>query len=130
MRPLLTVHSQIVDDNFKHALRLFKEKDSGGIRLQASVLSGELKRYSFVSSLCRYTFTLGRNPVWTAFITHQILSPKWIKQVSSKVIHLADLQRYIFHEEYKPQIAPSGEHELSFIKSSGMTAGIRDFYSC
>ncbi|KAL9609051.1 MAG: hypothetical protein Q9167_006149 [Letrouitia subvulpina] len=34
----------IIDDDFEHALRLFKDRDSGAIRLQASVLSGELKR--------------------------------------------------------------------------------------
>ncbi|KAI4183291.1 MAG: hypothetical protein LQ346_006374 [Caloplaca aetnensis] len=35
---------KIIDDNFEHALRVFRDRDSGGIRLQASVLRGELKR--------------------------------------------------------------------------------------
>ena len=43
---LLTIISLIVDDHYEHALRLFKDRDSGGIRIQASVRSGELKRYS------------------------------------------------------------------------------------
>ncbi|KAL8809780.1 MAG: hypothetical protein Q9200_003116 [Gallowayella weberi] len=35
---------KIRDDNFEHALRVFKDRDCGAIRLQASVLRGELKR--------------------------------------------------------------------------------------
>ncbi|KAL8779203.1 MAG: hypothetical protein Q9213_007049 [Squamulea squamosa] len=34
----------IRDDEFAHALRVFRDRDSGGIRLQASVLKGELKK--------------------------------------------------------------------------------------
>lgn len=40
----LNACSKIIDDNFEHALRVFRDRDSGGIRLQASVLRGELKR--------------------------------------------------------------------------------------
>ena len=36
--------SRIIDDHFEHALRVFRDKDSGGIRLEASVLKGELRR--------------------------------------------------------------------------------------
>ena len=42
--------------------------------------------------------------------------------VSPKVIHLADLQRYIFTDDYKPQVAATGEHELSFLSSRGVSA--------
>ena len=34
----------VYDDNYQHALRIWKDRLSGGIRLQASVLRGELKR--------------------------------------------------------------------------------------
>ena len=37
-------YSRIIDDHFEHALRVFRDEDSGGIRLEASVLKGELKR--------------------------------------------------------------------------------------
>lgn len=93
---------RIVDDHYEHALRLFKEKDTGVIRLQASVHTGSLKR----------------KPIWTAFITHQILSPTWLSRDSPRVVHLADLQRYIFTEAYNPQKTPSGAHELTFIGSA------------
>lgn len=39
---------------------------------------------------------------------------------SSRIVHLADLQRYIFTDDYSPQVSPTGEHELTFVKSSGM----------
>ena len=35
---------RVYDDSYEHALRLWKDRSSGGIRLQASVLRGELKR--------------------------------------------------------------------------------------
>ena len=37
-------YRQIVDDNFLHALRIFRDKASKAVRLQASVHRGELKR--------------------------------------------------------------------------------------
>ncbi|KAL8822804.1 MAG: hypothetical protein Q9191_006472, partial [Dirinaria sp. TL-2023a] len=33
----------IVDDQYEHVLRLFKDRDSGAVRLQASVRSGDLR---------------------------------------------------------------------------------------
>jgi hypothetical protein len=41
----LTLLSQIMDDNFLHALRVFRDKNSKAIRLQASVIRGEMKGY-------------------------------------------------------------------------------------
>ncbi|KAL6719003.1 hypothetical protein ACLMJK_003238 [Lecanora helva] len=77
---------------------MYRDKESGGVRLQASILSGELKRV----------------PVWTAFITHSFQSKKWMKRPGKNDLHLADLQRYIFSEDYTPQTAATGEHELTF----------------
>ena len=39
------VSSLIIDDLYEHALRVFRDRDSGGIRMQASVRGGDLKRY-------------------------------------------------------------------------------------
>ncbi|KAI9786643.1 MAG: hypothetical protein M1839_006194 [Geoglossum umbratile] len=44
---------KIEDDGYLHALRLFRDADSGAVRLQASVLNGE--------------FGLKNTPIWTAF---------------------------------------------------------------
>lgn len=89
---------EILDDSFPHALTVYRDRDTGAVRLQASVLEGELKR----------------KPVWTAFITHQIMSRSWVAKPGPKVIHLADLQRFIFVDEYTPQLGPEGQHELTF----------------
>lgn len=45
------VTSQIEDDDFLHKLRILKDRDSGGVRLEAVVMRGELRR----------------TPVWTVF---------------------------------------------------------------
>ncbi|CAD6593939.1 MAG: hypothetical protein ASARMPRED_008234 [Alectoria sarmentosa] len=93
---------RIADDHYEHGLRLFQEKDTGAIRLQASAQTGDLKR----------------KPIWTAFITHQILSPTWMSRDGPGVVHLAELQRYVFTEEYNPQKTPTGAHELTFLGSA------------
>lgn len=38
--------SQIVDDSYLHALRVYRDTGSGAVRLQASVHNGEMKRYA------------------------------------------------------------------------------------
>lgn len=38
-------YSLIDDDNFTHALRIYRDRISGAIRLQASVHEGDMKRY-------------------------------------------------------------------------------------
>lgn len=43
----LTTYRKIVDDHYEHALRLYRDRDSGALRLQASVLRGELKRFVY-----------------------------------------------------------------------------------
>ena len=89
---------KIVDDHYLHALRVFRDRNSQAIRLQASAMTGEL----------------ARTPVWTAFITHHILSRSWLVRAGPKLIYLRDLRRYIFSSEYTPQTTARGEHVLSF----------------
>jgi hypothetical protein len=61
------------------------------------------------------TESLDSTPIWTAFITHQITSPRWMRRAKdSPTIYLADLKRHIFSSEYRPHIAASGEHILDF----------------
>ena len=64
--------------------------------------------------------TKRRTPVWTAFITHQIASPKWMLRPRSnqKIVYLAELQRFVFTNEYNPQLSPEGDHELKFQSSA------------
>ncbi|MCJ1307417.1 hypothetical protein MMC25_001063 [Agyrium rufum] len=99
----LEFSAAILDDNYEHVLRVWQDKNSGGIRLQASVLTGVKKKM----------------PVWTAFITYQIHSHHWIIFNAPASIELRELQRYIFTEDYSPQLGPHGGHELSFMEVSG-----------
>ena len=67
------------------------------------------------------TGELRRKPIWTAFITRQIHIPGWVSRDSKRVVLLADLERFIFTDEYSPQRTSTGESELTFILSSGTT---------
>jgi hypothetical protein len=68
---------QIMDDNFLHVLKILRDRSSKAIRLQASVLRGEMKR----------------TPVWTAFIHHQISSRRWIERPGPKIIYFSGTEK-------------------------------------
>ena len=121
----LTLDRRIVDDHYEHGLRLFQERDTGVIRLQASVQTGEVKRQVASElpdprSVIVAVLIFNRKPVWTAFITHQITSSTWMSRDSRRVVHLAELNRHVFTDEYLPQRTHTGAHELTFIHTSGM----------
>jgi hypothetical protein len=93
--------ARITDDGFWHSLIVYKDTMTGGIRLHAAVWEGELR-------LC---------PVWTAFVTHQVTSPTWLKRVSRRRVRLADIQLYVFCQNYKQQRqrrGPAGAFEINF----------------
>ena len=123
----LTLYRRIVDDHYEHGLRLFQEPRTHVIRLQASVQTGEIKRQA-VSKLPDPHPVIAavlicikhRKPIWTAFITHQITSSIWMSRVSPRVVHLAELNRHVFTDDYKPQRTHTGAHELTFIQTRGM----------
>ncbi|PYH90859.1 hypothetical protein BO71DRAFT_62961 [Aspergillus ellipticus CBS 707.79] len=94
---------QIVDDDYLHALRVYRDNVSGAVRLQASVHKGEMKRM----------------PVWTAFITDHIGTRGWIRRTESKVVVLRELRRTIFtFPDYNPPLTSKGEHVLRFTNRS------------
>lgn len=118
-----------------HALRLYQDRDSKGIRIQASAHGGEMRRSPPLPfpTLSRSTHTHKhvnrqppdnnnaryRTPIWTAFITHHITSTTWLRRRNPKVIHLRELNRFIFSPVYRPQYGPHGEHELHFTLEDG-----------
>ncbi|KAM0216617.1 hypothetical protein ACHAPA_007567 [Fusarium lateritium] len=94
--------ARIVDDGFMHSLIVYEDYMTKGLRLHAAVWDGDLQQ-------C---------PVWTAFVTHQSTSPKWIKRVSKTRVRLADIQLYVFCQEYRQQnqrINRAGAFEIRFI---------------
>ncbi|KAL4810290.1 hypothetical protein BDV18DRAFT_55618 [Aspergillus unguis] len=94
--------SPIYDGEFLHALRVYRDKVTGAVRLQASIHRGEMKRA----------------PVWTAFITDVVRTHKWLRVLDSKVIVLRELNQTIFtFPEYSPPKTRRGEHVLQFTNS-------------
>lgn len=94
--------ARIWDDGFLHSLIVYQDQMTRGLRLHAAVWDGVLRKL----------------PVWTAFVTHQFDSPKWMKRVSKTKVHLADLQIYVFCQEYQEQNqrrGTSGAFEICFI---------------
>ncbi|KAF5668441.1 hypothetical protein FCIRC_9656 [Fusarium circinatum] len=94
--------ARIVDDGFMHSLIVYEDYVTKGIRLHAAVWDGDLRQ-------C---------PVWTAFITHQSASPKWIRRVSKTKVRLADIQLYVFCQEYRQQnqrVNRAGAFEIRFV---------------
>ena len=89
---------RIIDDDYCHALRVFRDTQSKAVRLQASVLDGEMKNA----------------PVWTAFIHHYLGTRGWLHRGSARVILLRDLRRHVFSPNYTPQMTDRGEHVLRF----------------
>ena len=102
--------SQIIDDNYLHALRIYQDTITGAVRLQASVHKGEMDR----------------SPVWTAFITdhikEHIMTRAWIRRSSSdpKAVILRELHPSVFaFMDYNPQVTARGEHVLRFLTRDG-----------
>ncbi|KAJ5135579.1 uncharacterized protein N7515_004857 [Penicillium bovifimosum] len=71
---------KITDDGYKHALRVYRDRVTGAVRLQASVLDGEMKR----------------TPVWIAFITHNLHKPNWFKHPDRRTFVLRDTWPVVF----------------------------------
>lgn len=103
----------IEDDGYQHALRVFRDTHSKAIRIQASVMTGEMKN----------------TPVWTAFIHHHLRSRSWLARASPRTLLLRDLRRHVFSSRYTPDITARGEHILAFksdADANGFFATIKD----
>jgi hypothetical protein len=44
----------------------------------------------------------------------------WIWRPEPHKVHMGDLDRYVFTDDYIPQLAPSGAHEIYFKHPQGM----------
>ena len=67
------------------------------------------------------TGVLKMKPVWTAFITRHIRMPEWASWDSKRVVHLVELEQFIFTNDYSPPKTSKGEFELTFIEIRGIT---------
>ena len=47
--------------------------------------------------------------------------PEWVSRVSARVVHVAELEQFIFTNDYSPQRTSTGGSELIFIERLGIT---------
>ncbi|OQE41085.1 hypothetical protein PENCOP_c005G08350 [Penicillium coprophilum] len=94
----------IADDEYVHALRVYKDLVTGAVRLQASVFLGEMKH----------------TPVWTAFVTHNLGKRSWLKSYDSRTVIVRDIKPVVFisMDDYTSPQTPQGHHVLEFKSSS------------
>lgn len=89
---------EIQDSTYLHAFRVFRDKDSGGVRFEARARRGPLKTIA----------------IWTAFVTQYIGQRSWMKRVGGTTIQFRELHPYVFCEGYSPPRGPSGKYQLTF----------------
>ncbi|POS77013.1 hypothetical protein DHEL01_v204590 [Diaporthe helianthi] len=77
--------AQIIDDDYQHSLVVYEDNRTRGMRLHAAVWDGELRA-------C---------PVWTAFVTHQSASSRWITHKSKHCVWINEIKLYVFCDKYK-----------------------------
>ncbi|KAG6362957.1 hypothetical protein INS49_008052 [Diaporthe citri] len=77
--------AQIVDDDYQHSLIVYEDTRTQGMRLHAAVWDGELRA-------C---------PVWTAFVTHQSASSRWLTRKSKHCVWINEIKLYVFCDKYK-----------------------------
>ncbi|KAJ9645956.1 hypothetical protein H2199_002999 [Coniosporium tulheliwenetii] len=87
------------DDGYQHAFRIWRDRDSGCVRLEATAHRGPMKT----------------TPIWTAFVTQYIGSRTWMTRLGSKAIEFMDLHPYVFTNGYKPPRGLGGRFELRFL---------------
>jgi hypothetical protein len=124
--PEAHIFRQIRDDNYLHALRVFLDKDSDAVRLQASIMQGEMKRYHrslSASPASPLTDHVSRTPVWTAFVTESIASSiassTWLRKIGPEIVCLTELHPHIFSSNYTPPRTNRGEFLLHFTSFDG-----------
>jgi hypothetical protein len=96
--------SEIQDDKFLHAFRIFRDKDSGGVRFEATPRRGRMKTI----------------PIWTAFVTQYIRRKSWMKRIGNSTVAFRELHPYVFCEGYRVPKGPSGRYQLTFTTAQGM----------
>ena len=98
---LLKHKTSMSQSAYEHVLRIYRDQDTGVVRLQASVSSGELQN----------------TPVWTAFITHVRYSATW-KSRADRTAYSADIQHVAFTPTYNLRARSSEQFRLDFMTLS------------
>jgi hypothetical protein len=99
----LTLNREITDTRYLHAFRVFKDKDSGCVRFEATARRGPLKTI----------------PIWTAFVTQHIGARGWMKRVGNATIEFRELHPYVFCDGYRLPKGPKNRYQLTFTTPDG-----------
>ncbi|KAJ5167973.1 uncharacterized protein N7482_003567 [Penicillium canariense] len=91
---------QIFDDDYPHALRVYRDKVTKAVRLQASVHKGDMDH----------------TPVWTAFVTPHLGRRRWLRIIDDRTVIVRDLKPIVLMsaDDYTPPQTNRGEHVLKF----------------
>jgi hypothetical protein len=95
----------VQDGTMLHALRLFRDRASSCVRVEASPLRGSMKDV----------------PIWTAFVTRYAEDPDWVHYEGQGVVSVAAFRPppYVFLLGYEPARNARGEYILQFATSDG-----------
>lgn len=101
---MLIINSEITDNRYLHAFRIYFDEDSGCVRFEATARRGPMNT----------------TPIWTAFVTQYIGRRDWMKRVSPDTIQFEKLHPYMFCDSYRLPKGPSGKYRLTFTTPEGM----------
>ncbi|KAF2723161.1 hypothetical protein K431DRAFT_302085 [Polychaeton citri CBS 116435] len=104
LREEIEYAGQICDGQLLHALRLFRDRGSGVIRLEASALRGPMRDV----------------PLWTAFVTKYVGDPDHFQDEGGGRVHAAALRPppYYFNPEYAMAKDRFGAYILNFTSAT------------
>ncbi|KAL1650279.1 hypothetical protein SLS58_001090 [Diplodia intermedia] len=94
---------EINDDHYLHAFRVFKDRNTGAVRFEATARRGPMQK----------------TPIWTAFVTEYIGRKGWMRRVGPKILSISVLHPYIFCDNYSPPRGRDGQFELRFTSRKG-----------
>lgn len=91
--------------DLRHALRLYRDRASGVVRLEASALRGPMKDV----------------PLWTAFVTKYADDPDWAHFEGEGIVSFAAMKPppYVFLSGYAPPKDRLGQYILQFLTNDG-----------
>ena len=96
---------QIRDGDMRHALRLYRDRASGVVRIEASALRGPKADV----------------PIWTSFVTRYAIDPDHVQREDGRKVSFAALRPppYVFISGYRPPRNRRGDYFLDFTTSEG-----------
>ncbi|KAK7628026.1 hypothetical protein IWX50DRAFT_216521 [Phyllosticta citricarpa] len=93
---------EIKDDGLLHALRIFRDTNSGSVRFEVTTRHGRSKK----------------TPIWTAFVSDLLRMRGWLHRVDSRTVAFSELHTYVFCNNFVPLRGRSGRPEVRFTSTS------------